>query len=88
MGNVFLEVVMQAVRAIVDSGRLGDIITLPSYFQHKKVEVIVRLATTETMNPTGDNSFSSESFGMWEDREDMNDVESYVRNLRKGRKLC
>ncbi|GHV30362.1 hypothetical protein AGMMS4952_17270 [Spirochaetia bacterium] len=30
----------------------------------------------------------NELFGMWKDREDMGDVEQYVRNLRKGRKLC
>ena len=26
-----------------------------------------------------------EFFGMWADREDMKDVDAYVRNLRKGR---
>jgi len=26
-----------------------------------------------------------EAFGMWKDREDMADVDAYVRNLRKGR---
>lgn len=25
------------------------------------------------------------AFGMWQDREDMNDVNGFVRNLRKGR---
>lgn len=25
------------------------------------------------------------AFGMWADREDMKDVDAYVRNLRKGR---
>ena len=30
----------------------------------------------------------NELFGMWKDREDMEDVEQYVRNMRKGRKLC
>jgi prevent-host-death family protein len=30
----------------------------------------------------------NELFGMWKDRKDMEDVEQYVRNLRKGRKLC
>ena len=29
----------------------------------------------------------NELFGMWKDREDMEDVEQYVRNMRKGRKL-
>jgi prevent-host-death family protein len=30
----------------------------------------------------------NELFGMWKNREDMEDVEQYVRNLRKGRKIC
>ena len=30
----------------------------------------------------------NELFCMWKDREDMEDVEQYVRNMRKGRKLC
>jgi prevent-host-death family protein len=29
-----------------------------------------------------------ELFGIWKDRTDMEDVAQYVRNLRKGRKLC
>ena len=27
-------------------------------------------------------------FGMWQDREDLKDVEAYVRDLRKGRFPC
>jgi prevent-host-death family protein len=27
------------------------------------------------------------AFGMWKDREDMKDVDAWVRNIRKGRKL-
>jgi prevent-host-death family protein len=30
----------------------------------------------------------NELFGMWKDRKDMEDVEQYVRNMRRGRKLC
>jgi prevent-host-death family protein len=29
-----------------------------------------------------------ELFGIWKDRTDMADVEQYVRNLRRGRKVC
>ena len=29
-----------------------------------------------------------ELFGIWKDRECLNDVKLYVRDLRKGRKLC
>jgi len=28
-----------------------------------------------------------ELFGIWKDREDIEDVEHYVRNIRKGRKF-
>jgi prevent-host-death family protein len=27
-------------------------------------------------------------FGIWKNRTEMEDVEQYVRNMRKGRKLC
>jgi prevent-host-death family protein len=30
----------------------------------------------------------NELFGMWKGRKDMEDVGQYVRNMRKGRKLC
>ncbi|MDR1934935.1 MAG: type II toxin-antitoxin system prevent-host-death family antitoxin [Candidatus Accumulibacter sp.] len=30
----------------------------------------------------------NELFGMWKDRKDMEDVEQYVKDMRKGRKLC
>jgi antitoxin (DNA-binding transcriptional repressor) of toxin-antitoxin stability system len=30
----------------------------------------------------------NELFGMWKDRKDMEDLEQYIRNMRKGRKLC
>jgi antitoxin (DNA-binding transcriptional repressor) of toxin-antitoxin stability system len=36
-------------------------------------------------NSVNDNDM--ELFGMWKDRDDMDDVEAYVRNLRKGRYL-
>ncbi|GHV80934.1 hypothetical protein AGMMS49944_27250 [Spirochaetia bacterium] len=49
--------------------------------------------TTEILSFAADEReqgavLSAESFGMWADRQDMDDVESYVRNLRRGRKLC
>jgi hypothetical protein len=79
---------MRAVRTIVDSGKLDKIITLPPYLRHKKVEVIIQLIPNEDKAIAKDTMVESESFGMWKDRQDMDDVESYVRNLRKGRKLC
>jgi antitoxin (DNA-binding transcriptional repressor) of toxin-antitoxin stability system len=36
-----------------------------------------------------ENSEAPDDFlGMWKDRNDMKDVEQFVRNLRKNRKLC
>ena len=29
-----------------------------------------------------------ELFGIWKDRQDTENVEQYIRDLRKGRKLC
>jgi prevent-host-death family protein len=29
-----------------------------------------------------------ELFGIWKNREDMDNVEQYIRNKRKGRKIC
>jgi prevent-host-death family protein len=37
---------------------------------------------------TNFDEVDNELFGMWKDRKDMEDVEQYVRNMRKGRKLC
>ncbi|GHU36997.1 hypothetical protein FACS1894172_20280 [Spirochaetia bacterium] len=67
----------------VKTDELGSIIALPSDFRHKKVEVIIQLIPT-----INNDVFESESFGMWEDRQDMNNAETYIENLRKGRKLC
>ncbi|MDR1316847.1 MAG: type II toxin-antitoxin system prevent-host-death family antitoxin [Spirochaetales bacterium] len=30
----------------------------------------------------------NELFGMWKNRDDINDVDRYVRNIRKGRDVC
>jgi hypothetical protein len=79
---------MQAIKTVLDSEELDNIITLPSNFKHKKVEVIIQLVSGENMDDKNNQTLTSESFGMWKDRKDMDDVESYVRNLRKGRKLC
>jgi prevent-host-death family protein len=29
-----------------------------------------------------------ELFGIWKDREDIDSVDKYIRNIRKGRNLC
>lgn len=41
------------------------------------------LAFTESTNTTKDNPFC----GMWKDRDDMAEVENYVRQLRQGRQF-
>ncbi|GHT71260.1 hypothetical protein FACS1894110_24070 [Spirochaetia bacterium] len=79
---------MQSLRTVLDSEELNNIITLPSDFEHKKVEVIIHLVSEDNTISESNQVFTSESFGMWKDRKDMDDVESYVRNMRKGRKLC
>ncbi|GHU43066.1 hypothetical protein FACS1894190_13160 [Spirochaetia bacterium] len=79
---------MQSLKTVLDSEELNNIITLPSDFEHKKVEVIIQLVSEDNTISETNQAFTSESFGMWKDRKDMDDVESYVRNMRKGRKLC
>jgi prevent-host-death family protein len=32
--------------------------------------------------------FDDELFGIWKNREDLFNVDQYVRNMRKGRNLC
>ena len=31
---------------------------------------------------------NDELFGLWKNRKEMENVEQYIRNVRKGRKLC
>ncbi len=37
-------------------------------------------------SPKNKRKEENELFGIWKDREDLNDVNEYVRSLRKGRK--
>ena len=40
-------------------------------------------------NYESDSSNNTDDFfGMWKDRDDMENVEQYIKNLRKGRQLC
>ena len=45
-----------------------------------KEKAILSPIRQRTRKPVKDH----EAFGMWRDREDMADVDAYVRNLRKG----
>ncbi len=46
-----------------------------------KEKAILSPCRQQTKKPVKDH----EAFGMWRDRKDMADVDTYVRNLRKGR---
>jgi prevent-host-death family protein len=47
-----------------------------------------KIIPLHTKQPVNLEEADNELFGMWKDRKDMEDVEQYVRNIRKGRKLC
>ena len=38
-------------------------------------------------NHKSETDFDASAFGIWADRDDIEDVDGYVRNLRKGRDL-
>ncbi|MDR3200356.1 MAG: hypothetical protein LBT68_02755 [Spirochaetales bacterium] len=80
---------VQAVKTIIDSNKLETLIPLPASFQNRKVEVTIQVVTDEVNKTYIDkNSLpESESFGMWKDRTDMDDVGKYVRDMRTRRKF-
>ena len=45
----------------------------------------VKIIPFKTQRPETD--FDTSTFGIWENRDDMDDVDEFVRNLRKGRDL-
>ena len=78
---------MEAVKAYYD-GRVftpEGPVELTSDQRSANTTVILSFAADEREQGA---ALSAESFGMWADRQDMDDVESYVRNLRRGRKRC
>ena len=56
-------------------------------------EVIVTVRGVPTVkiipikNHKSETGFDASAFGIWADRDDIEDVDGYVRNLRKGRDL-
>ncbi|MDR2132742.1 MAG: hypothetical protein LBP30_05275 [Clostridiales Family XIII bacterium] len=54
-------------------------------YRGKVCAKIIPVHTKQTVN-LGDPD--NELFGMWKDRKDMEDVEQYIRNIRKGRNSC
>jgi prevent-host-death family protein len=47
-----------------------------------------KIVPLETENIRQSVDSENELFGIWRNREDIQDVEQYVRNIRKGRDLC
>jgi prevent-host-death family protein len=52
-------------------------------YRGKACAKIIPISVKQSLNEETDN----ELFGMWKDRKDMENVEQYVRSMRKGRKL-
>jgi prevent-host-death family protein len=52
-------------------------------YRGKACAKIIPIRAKQSINEEADN----ELFGMWKDRKDMENVEQYVRSMRKGRKL-
>ncbi|CAK8722130.1 Antitoxin [Candidatus Electronema halotolerans] len=64
-------------KKILDAARRGEEVVIT--FHGKPYAKIVPLDEQATKDK------QNEFCGMWKNREDMNDVEEYVRKLRKGR---
>ena len=47
-----------------------------------------RLVVMDQGLPTAGEEERMPAFGMWRDRDDIADVDAYIRNLRKGRTLA
>ena len=80
--------VVTAKQLRIEPGRIisqvdnGQEITIT--YRGKPRAKIVPLASKILSSEEQDN----ELFGIWKDRKDMNNVDQFVRNLRKGRKFC
>ena len=58
----------------------GDIVTITYHGKPR-----ARLVGIDDPGKSAAKSGDPRAFGMWRDREDMRDVDEYVRNLRKPR---
>jgi hypothetical protein len=69
--------------------RMGEI--LKALERNEPVTILYRGRRKGILYPAGHVNrkkrpiIEHEAFGMWKDREDMKDVDAYVRRLRKGR---
>jgi prevent-host-death family protein len=68
---------------IISQVNNGQEITIT--YRGKALAKIVPLKMESSKQST---DFENELFGIWKNREDINDVDQYVRNIRKGRGLC
>ena len=67
-------------REIIEALDRGETVAL-YYRGHKKADIVpIRKGPISR-----DELMKSPMFGMWKDREDMADVEAYIRKLRKPR---
>jgi prevent-host-death family protein len=86
-GGNSMEITMEQLRIqpgrIVSQVNKGQEITIT--YRGKACAKIVPLSAGQNINT---EETDNELFGMWKDRDDMENVEQYVRNMRKGRKLC
>lgn len=81
---------MEAIRIKQQISTQG--ITIPfdriRQFQGSRVEIIILPDTEEESEPkTHEVESPTELFGIWKDYDVVGDVDSYVRNLRKGRSM-
>ena len=49
---------------------------------------LAKIVPINTGTKFSKNEPEDELFGIWKNRKDIENVEQYVRNIRKGRKLC
>jgi len=68
---------------IISQAENGQEITI-TYRGRPRAKIVP--LTTGRSTDSGDTG--DELFGIWKNRKDIKDVEQYIRNLRRGRKLC
>jgi prevent-host-death family protein len=51
-------------------------------------KALAKIVPIKTEDSKQDINSENELFGIWENRDDIQNVEQYVRSIRKGRDLC
>ncbi|MBL7003659.1 MAG: type II toxin-antitoxin system prevent-host-death family antitoxin [Gammaproteobacteria bacterium] len=67
-------------KELLDKARMGEEVIIT--YHGKAYAKIVPIADNKNKN------LDSDFCGMWKDREDLDDVDGFVRQLRSGRDLC